>query len=165
MEKEVKQVIQSFGKELKGELMAAMKAGGPTNAIPVCADKAPSIASRLSRETGWMVRRVSLKARNPLDTPDAWEVKTLQDFDAKVAAGTAPQGLAHSAIETTDNGRYYRFAMAIPTMGACLNCHGTDDKQHPAAKTALQKMYPHDVATGYQVGMVRGAFSVKVPLD
>lgn len=162
---EIKSVVMGFGKELKGELMQAMKAGGPNNAISVCAEKAPSIASRLSRETGWRVRRVSLKARNPLDVPDTWETQTLQDFDAQVAAGMIPQGLSASGLEQTPEGAFYRFALAIPAEGACLGCHGTADKLNPAAKTALQQLYPHDVATGYQAGMVRGAFSVRIPIN
>ncbi len=163
---EVVSVIQSFGKELKNELQKVMKSGGPPNAIPVCAEKAPEISVRLSRETGWKIRRVSLKARNPLDIPDAWERAVLLGFDKEATRGKDLGTLAHAETVTYQDGsRHYRFLKAIGTEEVCLNCHGDSKKLHPQAASLIKAIYPHDPATGYQLGMVRGAFSVTVPLD
>lgn len=64
-------VAMEFMSALKAELMKAMKAGGPANAIQVCKRMAPEIAAHKSRETGWRVARTSLKVRNPANAPDA----------------------------------------------------------------------------------------------
>jgi len=39
-------------------------------------------ASHISREMGWMLRRVSLKNRNPLNRPDEYEAKILRQFES-----------------------------------------------------------------------------------
>ncbi len=62
--------IKSFAGQLKSEFQKGIKAGGPLTAIGVCSEKAPGIANTLARETGWMIRRVSLKTRNPQNRPD-----------------------------------------------------------------------------------------------
>jgi hypothetical protein len=152
-------LIQKFAGELQGKLQAALQAGGPTQAIPVCSEEAPKIAARLSRESGAFVRRISLKARNPQDIPDAWEQSVLINFDGRAGYGGDPAQLSQSAYEDEPAGRYYRFVKAIPTQPLCLACHG--EQIDSAVQAILKERYPHDVATGYRVGMVRGAFSVK----
>lgn len=56
-----KAVIQEFFGKLKGELEAAMKEGGPINAIQVCNRVAPGIAHEMSSKHGMHVGRTSLK--------------------------------------------------------------------------------------------------------
>ena len=159
LKKDAVEIIKQFGSTLQGKLGAAMKSGGPTEAIKVCSKDAPEIASQLSRESGQFVRRVSLKLRNPSDAPDAWEQKALQDFDAAVKSGKDAKDLAFAEVVTEPEGQYFRFLKAIPTAELCLSCHGA--KVDPAVEKALKETYPHDVARGYELGMVRGAFSIK----
>jgi len=78
IEKSGDQHRQTFRRQFETRTKKALKSGGPAHAIQVCAEKAPSIAQQLSTETGWMVKRVSLKVRNKQTaTPDAWETKVL----------------------------------------------------------------------------------------
>ena len=42
----IRQAIQAFAAELRGELSAAIEKGGATLAIGVCRDRAPEIARR-----------------------------------------------------------------------------------------------------------------------
>jgi Protein of unknown function (DUF3365) len=49
-------------------------------------------------------------------------------------------------------------------MQLCTNCHGPADALSTAVKARLQAEYPHDKATGYSVGQIRGAVTVKRPL-
>jgi hypothetical protein len=51
---------------------------------------------------------------------------------------------------------------AIVLSEPCLACHG--EGIAPEVKAQLAKDYPHDRSTGYKVGDVRGAVSVKRPL-
>jgi len=117
-------IAARFLGELKPALVGAMKAGGPTHAIPVCAERSPEIAASLSKETGWTVTRVSLKARAPSATPDAWERAGLERFDTEVASGTPANTLEHAEVITDESGKSFRYLKAIPTGAVCLNCHG-----------------------------------------
>ena len=155
------QMIQQLGAALKKELAAS----GPDGAVSVCRDMAPAIAGELSRKSGGRVARVSLKTRNPLlGDPDAWEQQVLAEFDRRAAAGENVESLEYS--ETTDEprGRYRRYMKALPVQPLCLSCHGTAENipDHVRAKLALE--YPHDQATGYGVGQVRGAVTIKQPV-
>lgn len=39
------------------------------------------------------------------------------------------------------------------------------DKLGPGVADSLKELYPHDQATGYTVGDLRGAVSVKIPIE
>jgi hypothetical protein len=100
-----------------------------------------------------------------LGTPDAWEQRTLADFDARVARGEKPDALEAAEIVSEPQGRYFRYAKALPVAGLCLNCHGQAENVPAGVRERLAKEYPHDRATGYREGQIRGAISVKRPLD
>ncbi|MFM2057114.1 MAG: hypothetical protein RLY71_1499 [Pseudomonadota bacterium] len=138
--------------------------GGPENAIGVCREKAPQMARAASEQSGWQIRRVSLRNRNPKAVPDAWEQAVLADFDRRAAAGENPATLEHTEIVSDNGQQVQRYMRALPTQPLCLSCHGapTDISVGVAAK--LQVLYPHDRATGYGDGQIRGAITLKRPL-
>ena len=159
LEEEAAALAHQFVARLKPQLQQAMKEGGPTRAIEVCASAAPRLADGLSADSGWRVKRVSLKARNASRaTPDDWERGILQEFDRLQAAGEPAQSLHVGELV----GDSYRYMQAQGTAGLCLTCHGQDLSQ-PVAET-LRKYYPDDMATGYQAGQVRGAVSLSKQL-
>ncbi len=163
-QEDARKTSAEFGQKLGGELKKSLEAGGPEGAIGVCKDIAPAISPDLSRKKGWRVSRVSLKTRNPLlGLPDAWEQKVLADFDRRAAAGEKPEALEFAETVTEPQGKSLRYMKAIPTQELCLTCHGPADKIAPGLKQKLAEQYPHDKATGYAVGQVRGAFSIKQP--
>ncbi len=148
-----REIVREFQQRLKGELMAAVEAGGMAGAIGVCSDVAPAIASELSRESGARVRRTSSKVRNAANLPDEYERAVLERFEAQRDAGGE-----NFAVAGDGRARYLR---AIPAQGLCLGCHGTEI---PAAVIEkLDEKYPHDQARGYVEGDIRGAFSILWP--
>lgn len=150
-----KGAVQALGGTLKGELEAAMQAGGPVEAMSICHTKAPEIAKAVSAEKGMEVSRVSLKNRNPvMGQANEWQTAVLNDFEAKKAAGEDAATIAYA--EVVDN--EFRFMKAIPTAAVCLKCHGTE--LSPAVTAKLTELYPQDKATGYKEGDLRGAFVV-----
>lgn len=154
-----REVIQRFARTLQGELQAAMKSGGPTEAIRVCNERAPEIATDLSAETGMKIGRTSLKLRNPNNAPDRWERLSLQGFEAQRAAGTpAPDLPPRFTVEADDGKPAFRFMAAIPTGGVCLTCHGSSIDSN--VQHALERLYPEDQATGFSEGDIRGAFTI-----
>jgi hypothetical protein len=58
-------------------------------------------------------------------------------------------------------GRHFRYMKAIPVQPLCVACHGPAETLSPAVRERLAKEYPHDRATGYSPGQVRGAIAVK----
>ncbi|MFO7606386.1 MAG: DUF3365 domain-containing protein [Desulfurivibrionaceae bacterium] len=152
-------IAKRFGENLKPRLKEALKNGGPVKAIDVCSNKAPQIARELSLETGWQVKRVSLKPRNSRTaSPDEWERAILQKFNERQALGEPPDKLAHGEIV---DGRF-RFLKAQPVESLCLLCHGKTIAE--PVKNALKLHYPNDKATGYSLGEIRGAFSLSKKL-
>jgi hypothetical protein len=82
-------------------MQTAVKEQGPVGAIPVCKEKAPQLLQEMRQQTGWDIRRVSLKTRNPATgTPDAWEARQLADFDIKAANGAKPEQIEVGEIIT-----------------------------------------------------------------
>jgi Protein of unknown function (DUF3365) len=159
-------VATTFMQELGAALKNEIAAGGPESAINVCVDLAPALARKYSLENGWRVTRVSLKARNAmLGAPDAWEQQALADFDARSAAGEGADKLELSATVDEPSGRYFRYLKALPVQPLCVACHGQPEQLSNAVKGNLAKIYPYDRATGYSVGQVRGAISIKRPLQ
>lgn len=138
--------------------------GSHDGAIAACNDKAPKMAAAASQNTGWAIRRVSLKNRNPKAVPDAWERAVLEDFDRRRAAGENPVTLETAEIVAEGPKRTLRYMKALPIQGLCLNCHGAEDKMNPAVKARLAELYPQDKATGYSEGQIRGALTIKRPL-
>ncbi|MDX9993926.1 MAG: DUF3365 domain-containing protein [Rhodocyclaceae bacterium] len=138
--------------------------GGHAHAISVCRDKAPAMAKGLSEKTGWAIRRVSMKNRNPKAVPDAWEAGVLQEFEQRLAAGEKPTDIDKGEVVTVDGQKMYRYMKALPTQELCLNCHGTSDKVKPDVQAKLKELYPEDKATGYGLKQLRGAITAKKPI-
>jgi hypothetical protein len=165
-EKTASEVATTFVKELGAAMTREMSKGGPTEAIKVCAELAPEIAGRLSREHGWRVTRVGTRVRNPLlGMPDAWEQKVLAEFAERAAKGEALAGMTRSEVVTEPGGQYYRFMKPIAVQPQCLLCHGPSDQIPEEIRNVLKKQYPFDAATGYKAGALRGAVSIKQPME
>ena len=160
LQQKAAELAREFVGRLKPQLKQAMADGGPTHAVEVCASEAPKIAESLSAESGWEVRRVSLRQRNASRaTPDRWERTVLQQFDQRQLAGEKPSDLHFGEF----TGESYRYMQAQGVEGVCLVCHG--ESVAAAIATTLEKYYPDDRATGYSMGQVRGAISLQKPVN
>ena len=160
---EAKTKIQAFAKQLKSTLKAGVKQGGAVQGIEVCNSSAISIAQAHAND-GWQIGRTSLKLRNSDNQPDNWELKQLNDFEAKKAKGADIKTLVASEIITDTNGnQQFRFIKAIPTGKLCLGCHGSNIK--PEIQAKLNQLYPNDQATGFKDGDIRGAFTLTKALS
>ena len=161
---ETKKTAMGIPPKLLAMLQAEIEKGNFSGAIDACTDKAPKMAAAASQSTGWAIRRVSLKNRNPKATPDAWEQAALQDFDKRSSAGESPATLEKVEFVNEGSGRTLRYIKALPTQGLCLNCHGATESMSPEVKAQIAKSYPNDLAVGYREGQIRGALTIKRPL-
>jgi len=160
LKSEGKRVFMEFGGKLKGHLKGGLKSGGPTEAIAVCNEVAPSVAAELAKKYDIELGRTSLKLRNPKNAPDTWETQVLTQFEERKAKGEKVGKIAYSEIVEEDGQRYFRMMAAIPTAKKpCLACHGGSIK--PAIAKKLDTLYPADMARGFKAGDIRGAFTLK----
>lgn len=159
---ESRAMVKAFATSLKGELQAAIKEGGPLNAIAVCNIRAPEIARDLSQPPQSRIGRTSHKVRNPDNAPDDWEAQVLAEFLERAAAGEDLKTMERVELIESDGGRTYRYMKAIPAGEVCLTCHGADID--PELMAEIEAFYPDDQATGFALGELRGAFTVSKTL-
>lgn len=163
---EVRHVANEMPVKLMAVLQAELAQGGFSSAIAACREKAPQMAKAASERTGWSIRRVSLQNRNPNAVPDPWERLVLLDFERRAKAGEDLASMeTYAVIDTEGEGQpMLRYMKALPTQPLCLNCHGPREQMAPAVLEQLDALYPEDRATGYRVGDIRGAITIKRPL-
>jgi hypothetical protein len=154
--------IKELASRLKGELVQAIKAGGPESAISVCKVAAPSIASEISEKNGWRVGRTALRLRNPGNAPDEWERRVLERFSEQLEQGADPEKLEYFEVVDGNGASNFRYMKAIPLAKPCLTCHGP--AVEPSLYEEIKKLYPSDQAVGFELGSLRGAFSVSQPM-
>lgn len=158
----VKVVAGGYAEKMKLGLMQEMSTKGPEGGIAGCSAQAAQLGAETAAETGWSIKRVSAKARNPLDMPDAYEQEVLNAFEKEIAGGK--EGAMRYEVVTEGGVQYARFMKAIRVEPVCLTCHGGSEVPQKVAERLAEK-YPHDTARGYKLGDVRGALSVKIKLD
>jgi len=158
---EARQVASQVPPKLLATLTAAIDKDGAAGAIAVCRDEAPKLAKAASEQSGWNIRRVSLRPRNPKAVPDAWERVALEDLDRRAAAGEGPAKLEKAEVIVEDGKQVQRYMRALPTQQLCLSCHGAASSLSPAVSAQLNALYPADQAVGYRVGDIRGAMTIK----
>lgn len=150
---------------LRGTMMAELKLvleKSPAEAVALCRHLAPEVKEQIAEETGWQVRRVALRVRDPVNRPNAQERGILLGFEARLAAGQSMRLLRTERVVELQGRRHILFMQAIPTFDSCLICHGA--ALDPAVGQAVRELYPEDEATGYAEGDIRGAFVLYKPL-
>ncbi|MDH5637200.1 MAG: DUF3365 domain-containing protein [Nitrospinota bacterium] len=158
-----KSMVKQLGSGLKGELQSAVKKSGFAGAVTACGEIAQAKAEQISQDNSSMIHRVSLKTRNPANTPDDYERARLQRMERDLANGALKK--AYVEVVMKDGAKSLRFMKPILTSAFCLNCHGAESKIKPGVAAILSRLYPEDKARGYKENQVRGAFSVTVPMD
>ena len=156
------ELLTQLGQKLK----SAMSAEGPEAAVSVCKEASPSIAKSLSAKHGAQMTRVGTRVRNPaMGTPNAWQKEALAEFEDRLSQGEAPATMEYWKVADSGNGkRELRYAKAITVQPLCVTCHGNAADIPASLAEKIRIDYPHDQATGYSVGKLRGAVVVSRPL-
>ena len=149
--------------KVRGLLLQEIEKGGFLNAVRVCSQRAQEITQQFNRRPGHYARRVSLKTRNPKNIPDDDERRKLEEFDFL----NREKRLGNEYVEVVkEDGRtYLRYMRPLVTIPLCINCHGSTENIPSEVKSILSEKYPEDQATGFLVGDLRGAISVKINLQ
>jgi hypothetical protein len=158
---EARKVASAVPPKLLQVLSAEIAQGGVASAVSVCNEKAPQMAKSASEQSGWTIRRVSLRNRNPKAVPDAWERSALEEFDRRAASGESPATLEKSAMVEDGGRKEFRYMKALPVQQLCLGCHGSNETISADVAAKISALYPEDKAVGYTLGQIRGAMTIR----
>ncbi|WP_243374301.1 DUF3365 domain-containing protein [Geotalea sp. SG265] len=115
---------------------------------------ATQIAARMTRDTKFYVRQVSLRYRNPGNRPDEYETEQLQRFSGRVVR-------ENYRVVQSEGGDAFRYMQSMVAEKSCLACHGSYDN----APLFIRQRFPRGhYSYDYKLGEVIGAVSVTVPM-
>ena len=159
---DARKVSNQLAEKVRGLLLQEIEKGGFSSAVRVCSETAQEITLQFNAQTGHDVRRISLKYRNPKNVPDAYEQRKLEEFN--ILNQKKELSNEYSEIVEEQGKKYLRYLRPLIVAPLCITCHGSKENIPQAVKTILAEMYPDDRATGFLVGDVRGAITVKIPV-
>lgn len=144
---------QTLGKNLQ----TALQEGGVENAIDFCNLNAMPLVDSLSKNFDATIKRVSLKVRNPEDYPTELEKQILEAYEYQWKDSISLQANVQPIGEDQ-----YLFTQPIMVENAlCLTCHGKPENGFlKATNDFIKSKYPNDQATGYEIGDLRGMWSI-----
>lgn len=154
-----------FMKELKGILIEQIQTGGMIQAVAVCSDTAQLLTNEFGVERGVFIKRVSMKNRNKNNYPDDFEKRTLNRFELLKQNNELNNETEYAEIISEGDYKYLRYLKPILVQAECLNCHGNQTDMMPEVNNLIVQEYPQDKATGYKVGDLRGAVSIKKSIE
>jgi hypothetical protein len=147
-----KEITQATFQALSQELQKSMQQGGVEEAITYCNVNALPITEKLSKEYNAVIKRTSLKYRNPKNAPSDQEIHVLNEFQTDLETNMVLKP------KLSEAGGQYTFYAPIITQEMCLKCHGA--KESISAYDLISAKYPEDLATGHLAGDLRGMWSV-----
>lgn len=154
-----RELTKQLATDLKSRLKSTLQSSGPIAAISVCNIDAVKITNNVSSSFEGEIGRTSLKLRSLANKPDDWEETVLLKFEQLKDSGTPLNELEIYETVKVANKKVFRYMKAIPASEPCLMCHGKNIAA--PIKEKIQALYPQDEATGFSVGDVRGAFTIK----
>lgn len=161
---QARSAVAGLAEKLKTLLGEELAKGGFEGAVHACSTSAQKVTRDFAAQAGVDIRRVTLRHRNPANAPDAWERSQLAQMEADIRAGKPLP--AEIEVTVDENGaKVHRLLKPIVIQGMCLSCHGSAAQIPESVKKQIAKSYSNDLATGYKTGELRGAFSVKIPLQ
>jgi hypothetical protein len=163
--KGMRETAAGFMKELKGILIGQIQSAGIVQAASVCSDTAQVLTNNYGIRKGVFIKRVSLRNRNKNNFPDDFEQKALNKFELMHQNKELNNETEHAEIVQEGEFKYLRYLKPILVQAECLNCHGSEDEITDEVENLITRKYPDDKATGYKIGDLRGAVSVKKILN
>jgi hypothetical protein len=157
---EARKVSNQLAEKVRGLLLQEIEKGGFSSAVRVCSELAQEMTLQFNARTGHHVRRVSLKYRNPKNVPDAYEQRKLEEFN--ILNQKKELSNEYSEVVEEQGKKYLRYLKPLIVAPLCITCHGSKENIPQEVKNILAERYPDDRATGFLVGDVRGAITVKI---
>jgi hypothetical protein len=122
-------------------------------AMGACTSMASEMVDDYNRQIrGTKLRRTALKYRNPKNKPDKADRMVMDEFVSK-------ESFKPIVIELKSQYRIYK---PLKVKQACLLCHGARNDISPELVKMIDRTYPKDMATGFQLGEFRGAMVAEI---
>lgn len=139
-------------KVLGKNLMEAIQQKGTMEALTFCNHKAIPLTDSMALHYKATIKRVSDRNRNPNNKANAEELKYITQFKKELSNKKEIKSIT---LEKEDKVQFY---YPIETNTMCLQCHGKQIK--PEVQRQILKLYPKDLAVGYNENEVRGIWSI-----
>ncbi len=147
------EAFQQVKSRLLGRLGQALQEGGPVLAIEVCREEAPRLTSGVA---SFPLGRTSHLLRNPKNATPKWAQGYLDRY--------ADQPAEKAPTWVVPLGERVGVIAPLATQSLCLQCHGDPRAMPSELKSSLERLYPQDRATGFEVGDLRGVIWAEVPV-
>jgi hypothetical protein len=152
--------IKQLGGTLKSQLQKKMKEDpSGLTALAFCTSSADKITNEVNAKLPEYakVRRTALKVRNSkVNASDVLDEKVMQEFEAMIKKGE----MTPKTLKVVEHHGVTRVYKPLLTQKACLKCHGSN--LSPKITEALKSAYPHDKATGFKEGDLRGVIVAEI---
>lgn len=151
-----KEIAEASFLALSTQLTEQMKAGGPTQAIPFCNQKAMPITDELSEKFEATIKRTSNNVRNEQNAPSKREVEIMDQYQKLISEKKDLKPIVEIDV---DNKKHFYAPIILKTN--CLVCHGKiNETVTVKTDSIIKSLYPNDKATGYSEGDLRGVWSI-----
>ncbi len=151
------EITSATFKELSGNLMKQMKAGGVEKAIPFCNQNASSLTDELSKKYNVEIKRTSDLLRNLNNKSNDRENQIIENYKKLISEEKELKPIVE--IDSLNSKHFYA---PIIVNSKCLACHGKINKTMTIKTDSIIKsLYEFDTATNYSEGDLRGIWSIK----
>jgi len=122
-------------------------------AMGACSSMAIEMVNDYNKQiSGTKLRRTALKYRNLKNKPDRADRMVMDEFVEK-------KSFKPMVIEV---GNQYRVYKPLKVKQSCLLCHGARNDISTELVKMIDRTYPKDMATGFQLGEFRGAVVAEI---
>ncbi len=140
-------------------LHAALRKKGAEYAVNFCSTEAMRLTDSVSNALGLTIRRLAKKYRNPKNETLGLDSLIFKHY---ILRWLSRQHLKE--IILPDNHGHPVYYNPIKVQHLCLTCHGEPGKTMDAnLAEKIKEQYPHDEATGFKEGQLRGMWSITFP--
>jgi PAS domain S-box-containing protein len=141
--------------ETRDYLSRAERGEAEKNFLLVPQVAASRIAGRLTEGSPYYVRQISLRNRNPENSPDSYEITELKRMAA------LPKPAEQYQVVGSGGKEALRYLLPMVANSSCLICHGNFETAPHFVQQRFPKGHP---SYNYREGEVIGAISVSVPM-
>ena len=125
--------------------------------VDFCYDNAQKLTDSMGKAHNVVMQRVSHKLRNPKNEPTDAQRDVINQY---LELQNEKQRL--EPIVKKDKEGYVHFYAPIKIKEKCLQCHGKPGNEvKDVVLKKIKEKYPHDEATGFKKGELRGIWDIK----
>lgn len=152
-----KELAMQLQANLGKNLVSAINKNGTGGAVEFCNIQAIPITDSMSIVLDTKIKRVTDKPRNENNAANEAELAYINKWQI-----AKEKGEKHPPILSEINGKMVGYYPII-TNTMCGQCHGKPKEQiKTATLSKINKLYPTDKATGYELDEIRGIFVVEM---